>query len=292
MYDKQYYKGWYEKNKEKQKIWQQEYYRKNKEHILEMHKAWAKKNVDHTGSVWRLYGRRRRNKNPNIDKEYRLRKKARLMPKPLPDSPKVEYKYFHWGPYLFRTRITQEECNLLIKEGKKYRKKSNDHRSRLAGHLKEEYKFTDLSLVMPWFKKYIIAYLESHWDYCRVDASGRKHPPNFSLNILWINYMKANEFNPPHFHDGDLSFIIYPDVPQQIKQENQNFKGKGLGPGGVTWEYGERHPHYISAIPHTPVTRDLFIFPSTLMHWVYPFRSNVERISLSGNITLMNEGIG
>ena len=78
MYDKQYYKVWYEKNKERQHIWQKEYYRKNKEHLLEMHKAWAKKKVDHTGSIWRLYGRRRRNKNPNIDKEYRLRKKAKL----------------------------------------------------------------------------------------------------------------------------------------------------------------------------------------------------------------------
>ena len=86
MYDKQYYKAWYEKNKEKQKIWQQEYYRKNKDHILEMHKAWAKRNVDQTGSVWRLYGRRKRIRNPNLDKEYRLRKKARMMYKPLPDS--------------------------------------------------------------------------------------------------------------------------------------------------------------------------------------------------------------
>ena len=71
------YKEWYEKNKEKQKVWQREYYQKNKGHILEMHKNWAKRNVDQTGSVWRLYGRRRRNKNPNIDKEYRLRKKFR-----------------------------------------------------------------------------------------------------------------------------------------------------------------------------------------------------------------------
>ena len=86
MYDKQYYKKWYEKNREKQLLWGKEYYRKNKEHVLEMHKNWAKKNMDHTGSVWRLYGRRRRIKNPNIDKEYRLRKKARLMYKPLPES--------------------------------------------------------------------------------------------------------------------------------------------------------------------------------------------------------------
>ena len=84
MYDKQYYKEWYEKNKEKQLLWGKEYYKNHKEHILQMHKNWAKRNVDQTGSVWRLYGRRRRNKNPNIDKEYRLRKKARMMYKPLP----------------------------------------------------------------------------------------------------------------------------------------------------------------------------------------------------------------
>jgi len=86
MYDKEYYKAWYEKNREKQLLWQKEYYEDHKEHVLKMHKAWAQKNVDQSGSVWRKYGRRRRIKNPNIDKEYRLRKKARLMYKPLPKS--------------------------------------------------------------------------------------------------------------------------------------------------------------------------------------------------------------
>jgi len=86
MYDKQQFKDWYEKTKNKRQVWNKEYYQKHKDHILEMHKDWAKRNVDQTGSVWRLYGRRRRIRNPNLDKEYRLRKKARLMYKPLPDS--------------------------------------------------------------------------------------------------------------------------------------------------------------------------------------------------------------
>ena len=84
MYDKQYYRKWYEKNREKQLLWQKEYYEDHKEHVLKKHKDWAQKNVDQGGSVWRKYGRRRRIKNPNIDKEYRLRKKAKLMYKPLP----------------------------------------------------------------------------------------------------------------------------------------------------------------------------------------------------------------
>ena len=52
MYDKQYYKAWYEKNKEKQSLWQKEYYEDHKEHVLKMHKIWAQKNVDQGGSVW------------------------------------------------------------------------------------------------------------------------------------------------------------------------------------------------------------------------------------------------
>jgi len=86
MYDKQQFKDWYEKTKDKRKIWQKEYYQKHREHILQVHKTWAERNVDQTGSVWRLYGRRQRIRNPNLDKEYRLRKKARLMYKPLPGS--------------------------------------------------------------------------------------------------------------------------------------------------------------------------------------------------------------
>ena len=84
MYDKQYFRDWYEKTKPQRKIWQKEYYQKHKEHILQVHKTWAEKNVDQSGSVWRKYGRQRRIRNPNLDKEYRLRKKARLMYKPLP----------------------------------------------------------------------------------------------------------------------------------------------------------------------------------------------------------------
>ena len=96
MYDKEYYKGWYEKNKQKAR----DYYQKNKAHILQVHQAWAKKNVDTGGSVWRRYGRRARIKNPNLDKEYYARhreeilykkkiyyrKKVGLMYKPLPES--------------------------------------------------------------------------------------------------------------------------------------------------------------------------------------------------------------
>ena len=55
-------------------------------------------------------------------------------------DPEIQYSYFHWGPFLFHCQVTQEECNMIMEEGKKCRKKSNDYREKLAGHLSEEYK--------------------------------------------------------------------------------------------------------------------------------------------------------
>ena len=86
MYTKQQYRDWYEKTKDERKVWQKKYYQDHKEYILQVHKTWAEKNVDQAGSVWRKYGRWARIRNPFKDKEYRLRKEARLMYKPLPDS--------------------------------------------------------------------------------------------------------------------------------------------------------------------------------------------------------------
>ena len=40
----------------------------------------------------------------------------------------------------------------------------------------------------------------------------------------------------------------------------------------------------ISLVHQMPEENDIFIFPAGLRHWVFPFKSNVERISVSGNI--------
>ena len=51
--------------------------------------------------------------------------------------------------------------------------------------------------------------------------------------------MKAGDFNPPHSHGADLSFVAFPDVPLEISRECAAFKGTMRGPGGISWTYGE-----------------------------------------------------
>ena len=201
------------------------------------------------------------------------------------DPSEISYKYFHWGPFLFYTKITPKECQMLLREGKKCQKKSNDFTTRLAGHLSEEYTFTEgnhMGAIQATLHKYFEAYA---FAYNKWRGGKTQKLSQFKIESLWINYMKANDFNPPHAHSGDLSFIIYPDMPKAIIKENKKYKGTAQGPGGVSWYYGDGVSYeYIDTVAHLPERGDLFIFPASLKHWVFPFKSKVERISISGNV--------
>ena len=62
--------------------------------------------------------------------------------------------------------------------------------------------------------------------------------PEYVLSALWINHQKSNEYNPPHDHDGKLSFVIYLQIPEELKKEHETYKGKSCGPGGIQFLYG------------------------------------------------------
>ena len=111
-----------------------------------------------------------------------------------------------------------------------------------------------------------------------------------NIPSLWINYQRGFEYIPPHNHDGDLSFIIYLQVPDEIKKENeelrriQNTIGLQSFPGHISFDYGVQLPFSKNCFRHFPVVGDLFIFPSWLDHHVYSFKADAERISVSGNV--------
>ena len=67
-----------------------------------------------------------------------MKKKKKILPV---KEDNLSYKFYHWGPFLFHTKITSKECKIILREGEKCRKKSNDYRYTLAGHLSEEYTY-------------------------------------------------------------------------------------------------------------------------------------------------------
>ena len=107
--------------------------------------------------------------------------------------------------------------------------------------------------------------------------------PEYVLSALWINHQKPNDFTPPHDHDGKLSFVIYLSIPDELKKENKEYKGKSCGPGGIQFIYGNGPRDCVTYMSFMPEENDCFVFPAWLKHWVAPYKSNCTRISVSGN---------
>ena len=147
--------------------------------------------------------------------------------------------------------------------------------------VKKEYELKDLTRIQPYINEFVNIY-DQVWDKWRNADEPSKN--DYIIKAMWVNYQRQHEFNPPHDHSDDLSFVIYLKVPEEIKKEFKEYKGKSSGPGGISFIYGEGNRQAITYQAHFPVEKDLFIFPAWLKHYVAPFKSDVERISVSGNI--------
>ena len=194
--------------------------------------------------------------------------------------PKVSIDMFNWGPCVIRLRINEEFQNLLIDEAKNNK---DDYRGKLAGQIDDETGYSDESRnkIVPYVSSALGLYNKAYEAYTKKKFEKQ---PEYIMSALWINHQKANEFNPPHDHDGKLSFVIYLKIPEELKKENEAYKGKSCGRGGIQIIYGEGPRDAITYMSYFPRERDMFIFPAWLKHWVSPFQSDCTRISVSGNI--------
>jgi len=194
----------------------------------------------------------------------------------------INYEVLRWGPCLVKTKITEEWRKLFLSEARASQK---DFESRLAGMLKRQVEFRDSSLFDQFFsdmfKMYDHALQDWTGDRNIIEGGGEM----YNLESLWANFQGPGDFNPPHSHGGALSWVIYLQIPDELTEENKKYKGTSAGPGGITFSYGDGPREVITYQTFLPQTGDMYIFPAWLQHWVYPFKSDVERISVSGNVT-------
>ena len=192
----------------------------------------------------------------------------------------IEVNTYNWGPCVIKIKIQDNFRKILIQEALK---NEEDFTARLAGQIKKEtgYNEKQRDKIIPYLSPYLGIYDEAFQRY-RMDKYEKK--PQYVLSALWANFQRQYEFNPPHDHDGKLSFVIYLSIPDKLKEENKAYKGKSCGPGGIQFMYGDGIRDCITYISHFPEEGDMFIFPAWLKHWVMPFHSDCVRVSVSGNV--------
>ena len=193
---------------------------------------------------------------------------------------KINIQMFNWGPCVIRLKIQDNFKKLLLDEGEKNK---IDFTDKLAGILNKETGYSEESKakIVPLMSEALGIYDQAYQKYT-MKAYDKK--PEYLLTALWINYQKQHEFNPPHDHDGKLSFVTYLQIPEELKKENAAYTGKSCGPGGIQFIYGNGPRDCITIYSIFPEENDMFIFPAWLKHWVAPYRSDVTRISVSGNV--------
>jgi len=154
---------------------------------------------------------------------------------------------------------------------------------QLAGQIKNEYLLTKS---FPTVQDYFVKVAS---DYYHHYHRGRENAP-MQLLDLWVNFQKKDEYNPPHTHQGAVSFVIWVQVPFDIEKEMEETKSRQTtSPCAAHFCFVYSTADGTIATENIPVDKKyegvICIFPSTVNHMVYPFKtSNGYRISVSGNI--------
>ena len=180
-------------------------------------------------------------------------------------------------------------------------KDSTDYNYRLAGVIEHEYlleKEKSKNAIMEVID-YLTPIFWSNWGDAR--ASKKHHilvnTETFKED-LWVNFQKKYEHNPSHHHSGDLSFVIWKKIPYNLEEERKASRfgndERSRSAGVFSFEYPDSSMLGGIRQYRIPLSKDheniLVLFPSFLLHSVYPFYSSDDyRISISGNLYASDE---
>ena len=100
----------------------------------------------------------------------------------------------------------------------------------------------------------------------------------------WVVSQYAGEYNPWHHHSGDFSAVIYLKLPPKMNEEiKEDWKDHYPANGLIEFMFGENQSFRSDNLKFKPVVGKMLVFPSWLRHFVYPFKSEGERRSMSFN---------
>ena len=187
-----------------------------------------------------------------------------------------------FGPSIGKTRISNKFFDLLNKEfDEKSKSKKVDYSSKLASQIKKELKISD-----KFIKKYLDKELKKN--IIKFLSKEKMHKiKKIKILNLWVVRQFRGEYNPIHYHEGDLSGVGYLKLPKGMTG-NKLVKNKKIKTNGtIDFINGQRAFLSKSIYNVIPKIKELIIFPNYLMHTAYPFNIKGERRSFSFNAKII-----
>jgi uncharacterized protein (TIGR02466 family) len=187
-----------------------------------------------------------------------------------------------FGPSIGKGKISKKFLDILNKEiDNKVVTKKNDYSSKLASQIKKEIKISN-----NFIKKNLEREIKKNINNFLKNEKIKKVKDINILN-LWVVSQFKDEYNPIHYHDGDLSGVGYLKVPKGMTKNKFLKNKKDKTNGTIDFINGQRGFLSRSIFNIAPKERDLLIFPNYLMHTAYPFNINAERRSFSFNAKII-----
>jgi len=204
---------------------------------------------------------------------------------------------YTFGPPLIKVELDKD----FVARSYELAKVTNEQKANnfLVGDIKEEFYFRleHAEEIMNGIYPDIHNFIEWwHSELTKNPLNEENTLPKYKLELqsLWCNLQKAGEYNPVHNHSGDISFVFYPHIPDELQHEETEINS--FIPGAINFHFGDKqsnslvHDLAIDLTPidchlHLPKTGELFIFPSWLKHSVFAFKTpDIIRWSIAGNV--------
>ena len=187
-----------------------------------------------------------------------------------------------FGPTLGKGKLSKKIIKIINDKIDKFPKsKKNDYSSKLASQIKNEIKLSN-SFISKKISKELIKNIK---DYLK--KSEVKNIKDIKIISLWVVRQFKNEYNPIHYHGGQLSGIGYLKIPKNMSQ-NKMVKNKKTNTNGtIDFINGQKNFVSKSIFNLNPKLGDFLIFPNYLMHTAYPFNVDGERRSFSFNAKII-----
>jgi hypothetical protein len=172
--------------------------------------------------------------------------------------------------------------------------KAHDWSGQLSGNHRGEFRITDLLLSNFEAQKFLL----------EISRSFVERAPNRFMNVkraesvrdkvvrnviqeAWINEMVAGDFNPVHHHPHcDISCVGFLEIPVGYDDELATLSPHKRVAGFLQFIDGRPAFGNDPIWQVKPRVGEFYMFPSWLLHCVYPFRSPGVRRSFSANLML------
>ena len=187
-----------------------------------------------------------------------------------------------FGPVIGKTRISNNFIKKINNEfDLKIKNKNSDYSSKLVSQIRNEIKLNS-NFIKKNLAKEIIIDAKKFLKNEKI-----KNIKEIRILNLWVVRQFKGEYNPVHYHEGDLSGVGYLKLPKNMTI-NKEVKNKKIRTNGtIDFINGQKNFLSKSIYNVIPKIGEMYIFPNYLMHTAYPFNIEGERRSFSFNLKII-----